>query len=99
MAKLEIDYIAETDNSWAFLRFRQEGLKGFVLPISYLPEMLLALENTADSYFWMNYGVEHQGSTIALSISTSDRPLLQIDKGQCAKLVAHLRQEYASELK
>lgn len=99
MAKLEIDYIAETDTSWAFLRFRQEGLKGFVLPMSHLAELLSALENKEDSYFWMNYGIHHKGSTITLSISTSERPLLQIDKGQCAKLVAHLKREYASELK
>lgn len=98
--RLEIDYVAETDSSWALLRFRQEGLRGFVLPMAYLPEFVEALEygGSDEFYFWMNYGVRHTATSTTLRVSTDDQPLLQIDRRQCAKLVAHLRQTYASEL-
>lgn len=100
MAKLEIDYIAETDTDWAFLRFRQEGFPGYTLPLSYLPEFVEALEQESSDvhYFLMNYGVQHSSSSTKLCVSTSERPLLQLDKGQCAKLIDHLRREYATAL-
>lgn len=45
MSKLEIDFFEDAPDSWAHLKFRQEGMRGFRLPLSYLPEFIDALEN------------------------------------------------------
>ncbi|NJL53680.1 hypothetical protein HC928_00035 [bacterium] len=101
MPKLSIDYTAETDHTWPFLRFRQEGFRGFVLPLSYLSEFISALENQAklnDIAFYMNYFVHNTASSCKLSVSTSEVPLLHLDGDQRNKLVTHLKTAYADML-
>ncbi len=101
MSKLEIDFVDDTADTWAHLIFRQEGMKGFRLPLSYLPEFVAALENTSNPdpfYFLYNYSVRHTRSSCTLSVSTRPTPLLQIDAGQKTKLVAHLKERYAAWL-
>lgn len=101
MSKLEIDFIDDTQDTWAHLIFRQEGMKGFRLPLSYLPEFVDALEKPRNSepfYFLYNYSVHHSRSSCTLSVSTRPTPLLQIDAGQKTKLIAHLKERYAAWL-
>jgi len=101
MSKLEIDFFEDAPDSWAHLKFRQEGMRGFRLPLSYLPEFIDALENPDNPqpfYFLYNYCVHHTRSSCTLSVSTIPTPLLHIDSVQKNKLVVHLRERYASWL-
>jgi hypothetical protein len=101
MLKLEIDFFEDTPSAYAHLSFRQEGMRGYRLLLSYLPEFIFALENTEDSepfYFLYNYCVQHTRSSCTLSVSTIPTPLLHIDSVQKDKLVVHLKERYASWL-
>jgi len=99
MAKLTIDFVDVTDDRWEHFVFGQEGSLGFVLPGAYLPEFIESLENTSnpnEMYFFQNYYVLNGKNNTTVGISTKDSPLLQLDAGQRAKLIAYLRTAYAA---
>ena len=97
MAKLELTFQETTDNQWERIFINQEGMVGLRLPTCWLHEFVEALEkaNTSEKlYFWENYFVLNNKANIQVGISTKDAPLLQLDVGQCAKLIAHFRSAY-----
>jgi hypothetical protein len=101
MSRLEIKFVETTDSVWEHLVFKQEGMAGFTLQGAYLPEFVEALENNKNKdtfYFWENYSITHTGSKTELRIYPKTAPLLVLDEGQRAKLIVHLKTEYASML-
>lgn len=97
MAKLTIDF--KPDN--LHLVFRQEGRKGFALPLAWLPEFLEAFEKPSEFevvYFWTNYGVRRDKKSATLVLSTQETPLLHLDAEQIPKLIASLRERFKDHL-
>lgn len=101
MAKLEIDFHEATDDEWEYFLFRQAGHLGYKLPGCWLPEFVEALEapDRLERYVMYNtFGVVKHKGTATVSCSSKKAPLLQLDAGQCAKLVVHLKTTYAALL-
>lgn len=96
MAKLELDFVDDSDTKWAHIIFRQEGMRGFVLPLSWLSEFLTGLEasNNEEFCIYKNYFVHNTRSSCKLFVSSIDEPLLHLDGGQRSKLIAHLKEQY-----
>jgi hypothetical protein len=98
VAKLELDFVDDSDTRWAHIIFRQEGMRGFTLPLSWLPEFLHGLESRNNEAFciYKNYLVHSTRSSCKLFVSTIADPLLHLDEGQRMKLIAHLKEHYKS---
>lgn len=98
MAKLAVDFVESTSDTWEHFKFKQEGMRGFTLPGAYLPEFVEALERPEDPepfYMFFDYSVLNTKAGTTVCKSTKVVPLLQLSAEQRAKLVAHLRTTYA----
>jgi hypothetical protein len=101
VAKLEIDFHDDSDKLWAHIILRQEGMRGFVLPLTWLPEFLEGLESPNNSErfcVFRNYFVHNTKTSCTLSISSREDSLLHLDAGQRTKLISHLKEQYSSYL-
>lgn len=97
MAKLEIDFIEATSTRYEQIHFKQAGLVGLKLRGCWLPEFLVALEqtdNTEPSCMFQDYWVLRNKAGAVVRKTSIASPLLSLDAGQCDRLVAHLKSTY-----
>ena len=99
--KLELHFQDDTDTRWAHITLKQEGMPGFTLPFTWLPEFVEALQNSKNNehlYFYKNFFVRTDRTSCKLFISTMEHPLLHLSVDQKEKLQAHLKATFSSYL-
>lgn len=99
--KLEIDVKSEDDEMFVRFHFRQEGMPGMRLLGCWLREFVEALEkpfNPERVCVYQDYHVVNTKLKTEVFKSSIETPLLSIDAGQRAKLIAHLKSTYAALL-
>lgn len=98
---LEIDFKDATDTQYEQFHFRQAGLPGMKLPGCWLFDFVKCLEMSPDLgkiCVYQDYWIENKKTGSEVRKSSIGTPLLSIDAGQRAKLIAHLKSTYAALL-
>lgn len=98
---LELDFKEATDTRYEQLHFRQAGLPGLKLPGCWLADFVKSLEMSPDDskiFIYQDYFVINSKTESTVHKSSIATPILLIDAGQRAKLLAHIKSTFASLL-